>query len=123
MTVSLNANWPGMQIDAEHLQSGILKITLIGRLDVQGADEIDLRFAGLAARQKAVIVDMREVSFLASIGIRTLLLSAKAIAKRGGKMALLDPDPTVTRSLEMAGIDALIPICRSLEQAQATVTT
>lgn len=111
-----------MKIDAEHLETGILKITLVGRLDVQGADEIDLRFAGLAARQKALIVDMREVSFLASIGIRTLLLSAKTIAKRGGKMALLDPDPTVTRSLEMAGIDALIPICRSLEQAQAAVT-
>lgn len=110
-----------MHIDAEHLENEILKITLSGRLDVQGTDEIDLRFAGYAARQKAVIVDMSAVTFLASIGIRTLLLSAKAIGKRGGKMVLLNPEHTVTRSLEMAGIDSLIPICRSLGDAKAAV--
>lgn len=111
-----------MQIESESLDSGILKISLAGRMDVQGTQEIDLKFTGYAARQKAVAVDMSAVSFLASIGIRTLLLAAKAISQRGGKMVLVNPDTNVTHILEMAGIDTLIPICRSLEEARTTLT-
>ena len=110
-----------MQIEAESLSSGILKIDLAGRMDVQGAQEIDVKFAAYASRQRAVIVDMSAVSFLASMGMRTLLLAAKAISQRGGKMVLLNPDASVTHALEMAGIDTLIPIFRSLDDASSAV--
>ena len=106
-----------MQIESESLEGGILKINLAGRMDVQGAQEIDLKFTGYTAKQRAVIVDLAAVNFLASIGIRTLLLSAKAVSQRGGKIVLLNPDSNVTKILEMAGIDTLIPISRSLEEA------
>ena len=110
-----------MQIESESLDGGILKITLAGRMDVQGTQEIDLKFTGYTAKQRSVIVDMSAVNFLASIGIRTLLLSAKAISQRGGKIALLNPDENVTKVLEMAGIDTLIPIRRSLDEARLAV--
>ena len=111
-----------MKIEAESLDGGILKINLAGRMDVQGAQEIDLKFTGYTAKQRAVIVDMSAVDFLASIGIRTLLLSAKAVSSRGGKMVVLNPDANVTKVLEMAGIDTLIPICRSLDEARTAVS-
>ena len=110
-----------MQIEAETLDGGILKISLAGRMDMLGAQEIDLKFTGYTARQHAVIVDLSAVNFLASIGIRTLLLAAKAISQRSGKMVVLNPDENVTRTLEMAGIDTLIPICRSLDEARSSV--
>ena len=65
---------------------------------------------------------MGAVNFLASIGIRTLLLAAKAVSGRGGKMVLVNPDANVTKVLEMAGIDSLIPICRSLDEARTAVS-
>ena len=111
-----------MNIGSESLDGGILKLNLAGRMDVQGAQEIDVKFTGYTANQKAVIVDMGAVNFLASIGIRTLLLAAKAIHNRGGKMALLNPEAAVQRVLEVAGIDTLIPICRSLEDARTAVS-
>lgn len=111
-----------MHIEAESLDNGILKINLAGRMDVQGAQEIDLKFTGYTAKQHAVIVDLSTVDFLASIGIRTLLLSAKAVASRGGRMAVLNPDVNVTKVLEMAGIDTLIPICRSVDEARSAVS-
>jgi anti-anti-sigma factor len=91
-------------------------------MDVKGTQDIDLKFNGYAANQRSVIVDMSAVDFLASIGIRTLLLVAKAISRRGGKMAILNPDPNVAHILEMAGIDTLIPICRSFDEACSTVS-
>jgi anti-anti-sigma factor len=110
-----------MNIETESLDNGILKISLAGRMDVQGAQEIDLKFSGYTANQRAVIVDMSAVDFLASIGIRTLLLVAKAISRRGGKMVLFNPDANVSHVLEMAGIDTLIPICRSFDEARSAV--
>ncbi|MFM9967156.1 MAG: STAS domain-containing protein [Burkholderiales bacterium] len=110
-----------MQIETESLDGGILKISLAGRMDVQGTQEIDLKFTGYTAKQQSVIVDMSAVNFLASIGIRTLLLSAKAVSQRGGKIVLLNPDINVTKILEMAGIDTMIPISRSIEDACAAV--
>jgi len=112
-----------MKIESERLDDNIQKITLAGRMDVQGAQEIDLKFAGHTANQTAVIVDMSAVDFLSSIGIRTLLLCAKAVTKRNGKMVLLNPDESVTHILQMAGIDTLIPIHRSLEDARKAVTS
>lgn len=112
-----------MKIDAERLENNILKIILAGRMDVQGTQEIDIKFTGHTANQTAVIVDMSAVDFLSSIGIRTLLLSAKAVTKRDGKMVLLNPTDPVTHILQMAGIDTLIPIHRSLEDAQKAVTS
>ncbi len=111
----------GMKIEAESLDGGIQKIVLAGRMDVQGSQEIDLKFTSFTANQTAVIVDMSGVDFLASIGIRTLLLSAKAVSSRGGKLVFLNPDANVTHILEMAGVDTLIPICRSLNEARSTI--
>ncbi|MEI7995748.1 MAG: STAS domain-containing protein [Methylococcaceae bacterium] len=63
-----------MQIDSETFDNGILKVNLSGRLDVLGAQSIDMKFTALTATQKAhVLVDMSEVNFLASLGMRTLL--------------------------------------------------
>jgi anti-anti-sigma factor len=110
-----------MQIESETLPGGITNIRLAGRMDVQGAQEIDLKFTGYTAKQRSVIVDLSGVNFLASIGIRTLLLAAKAVSGRGGKIVLLNPDDNVTKVLQMAGIDTMIPISRSLDDARLAV--
>jgi len=110
-----------MNIEMESLEGGTIKINLAGRMDVQGTQEIDLKFNSYTAKQRSIIVDMSAVDFLASIGIRTLLLVAKAVTGREGKLVLLNPDSNVTKILQMAGIDTLIPICRTLEEARAAV--
>jgi len=112
-----------MKIEAERLENNIQKISLAGRMDIQGVQEIDLKFTGHTANQTAVIVDLSAVDFLSSIGIRTLLQSAKAVTSRNGRMVLLNPCESVTHILEMAGIDTLIPIHRSLEDARKAVTS
>jgi anti-anti-sigma factor len=58
------------------------------------------------------------VDFLASIGIRLLMLTAKSVVSRGGRMVLLNPIPEVQNILEITGIPAIIPIYSSLESAE-----
>lgn len=97
---------------------GTTRLRLKGRMDVAGTENIDQAFTSQAASHKAaVIVDLSEVDFLASIGIRTLLTSAKAQEHRGGRLVLLNPQPMVESVLATAGVDTLIPIFRELDAA------
>lgn len=99
-----------MTIESEPLADGVTKIRLCGRLDITGAEEIDMRFSGLVSAASSVIVDLAGVTFLASIGIRTLVANAKALALRGGSMVLFDPQPLVADVLRATGIADIIPV-------------
>lgn len=104
------------------LADGVSKVTLTGRLDIQGAEKIDLPFSVLQGSHRKVIVDLAQVSFMASMGIRTIVLSAKSIKSKGGHMVLLKPNPDVEQVLVTSGIDSIIPIFHDLDAAIAAVS-
>jgi anti-anti-sigma factor len=106
-----------MELQYSELEQDIRLIKLTGRLDIIGKGEIETKFAGYCAVDKARIV----VDFLASIGIRLLTLTAKSVASRGGKMVLLNPLPEVQYVLEITGIPAIIPIYSHLESAETVL--
>lgn len=111
-----------MRLESELLDDNILKITLDGRLDVEGTQSIDMKFTALTATKKAaVLVDMTNVSFLASIGMRTLLSCAKAASNRGGKLVLLNPQPMVREVMDRTGVASLIPVYDDLAAAKAAL--
>ena len=108
-----------MELQYSELDNNIRLIKLIGKLDIVGVGEIETKFAAYCAGEGVrVIVDLTEVDFLASIGIRLLTLTAKSIASRDGKMVLLNPTPEVQEVLEVTGIPAIIPIYSYLESAE-----
>jgi anti-anti-sigma factor len=111
-----------MEIHYSELDNGISLIKLNGKLDIIGTGEIETKFAGYCSGEKVrVVVDLSEVDFLSSIGIRLLMLTAKSIASRGGKMALLNPIPEVQHVLEITGIPAIIPSYSHLESAETVL--
>ncbi len=101
-----------MQIETVELDGGILKITLAGRLDVDGALAIDDQFKEAVAGRSMVVVDLAGVEYLASLGIRTLVSGAKMASNVGGKLLVLAPQRNVERVLRESNIDTLIPIIR-----------
>lgn len=112
-----------MEINDQQLNDGITKINLSGRMDINGVGQIETKFAGMtAAPRSAIIVDMSNVPYMSSIGIRALLMNAKAVGRRGGKFVLLSPQMDVKSVLETSGIDQLISICGDLDDAIAKVS-
>jgi anti-anti-sigma factor len=71
----------------------------------------------LAGAKKLILVDLSEVVSLASVGIRTLLVNAKVVQRRGGKLVLAAPQPIVEQVLRSAGIPELIPTYPDLDSA------
>jgi anti-sigma B factor antagonist len=111
-----------MDVQVQHLDGGIERINLAGRLDSASIKDVDLRLSALTAESKAsILVDLSQVSFLASIGIRTLLTTARLLRQRGGKMALLNPQSLVEEVLKVTGIESIIPIFHDLDAASAAL--
>ena len=111
-----------MELQYSELESGIRLIKLIGTLDILGVGEIETKFSGYCAGDHPrVVVDLSNVEFLASIGIRLLNLNAKSIASRGGRMVLLRPIPEVRHVLEITGIPSMIPMYDGLESAETVL--
>ena len=107
-----------MEISSETLENGVVKVNLAGRMDIQGIQAIEMKFIALTTTKQAfVVVDMAEVGFLASLGMRVLISSAKAQSARGGRIVLYRPQPNVKHVLETAGVSSLINIYEDLEPA------
>jgi anti-anti-sigma factor len=110
-----------MQMQLEEIAGTVTKASLNGKLDVAGALAIDMAFSVLVGSRRAIVVDLSNVSFMASMGLRTLVMGAKTVSSKGGRMVLLSPTPDVAKVLADSGIDTLIPIYGDLASAAAAV--
>jgi anti-sigma B factor antagonist len=111
-----------MELQYSEVEKNIRLIKLIGRLDITGVGAIETKFSTYCSGENPrVIVDLSEVDFLASIGIRLLTLNAKSIASRGGRMVLLNPKSDIRDVLDITGIPGIIPVYDGLESAEAVL--
>jgi len=109
-----------MPIEFEDSTENLRTIRISGRLDLMGTDEIATKFAALSTSEgRRVIVDLTDVSFLASIGIRAIISNAKALQQRGGQMAIyVGSNEPVAKTLQTTGIDMLIPLFEDKASAE-----
>lgn len=110
-----------MAIAHNDLNSGLRHVILSGRLDFHGVEAVIEQFSALLASAKAgVLVDLADTTLICSMGIRALILNAKYMQQRGGRMALLIGDGSiVSTTLRSVGIDSLLPIYSTLAEAEA----
>jgi Anti-anti-sigma regulatory factor (antagonist of anti-sigma factor) len=110
-----------MQMVQEELDGGILKVTLTGSFDIAGAADVDMPFNVIAGARDRVILDFTGVDFLASIGVRLIVRTAKSLSKRGG-MAIVNPNEPARKVLAATGVDSVVHVCDSEEAAVAALS-
>ncbi|MCW8308633.1 STAS domain-containing protein [Acidiphilium sp. PA] len=106
----------------EELAGNITKVVLSGRIDIAGASAIDMPMSLVGGSKKAVIVDLAGVEFMASLGLRSVVLSGKTVLGKGGKYVLLAPRPAVEEVITTSGVDELFPIFHDEASAIAAVS-
>jgi anti-sigma B factor antagonist len=96
----------------------VTHVALAGKLDVEGEQQVGDEFRGLVESSNTdFLVDMSEVSYLASLGIKLLFAAAKELANDGNRMVVLNPQPMVEETLETSGTLKFIPIAHDEEKA------
>ena len=111
-----------MDLHYKELEGGVRLVTLRGKLDIHGVSDIEKDLTTHAAGERvALLMDFSQVDYIASIGIRLLLMTAKALKSRGGRMMILGAAPLVEEVLVLSGISQIIPLHADLGSATASL--
>lgn len=97
----------------------VMEVRATGRLDGYWSDHLSQALDELLRQgNHAVRLNMAEIEYLSSLGIRVLISSHKKFRAVGGSFALRAPGPSVLKVLELAGLAALL-----LEGTSAAATS
>lgn len=100
-----------MEMKVKEAAEGVVDVALVGRLDTPGVSGIELRFtATLVPRAARAVVDMSQVEFIGSMGIRMLISVARALSKKQGKLVLYQPQPLVKEVFNTVALEDIISV-------------
>lgn len=103
--------------------SGVTKAGLAGRLDTNNIGLVETRFvAGIVPAGKPAVIDLTEVTFIASLGIRMLLSTARALGRQGARLAMFGAAPAVLEIIETMALSDIIPLLATEAEAVELVT-
>jgi anti-sigma B factor antagonist len=86
-------------------------VVLSGEADPTTAAVLrEMLAAQLDTGARLVTVDASGLSFLDSASVRVLVLAARALQGRHGRLVLARPQPVVARLLEITGADRLLDV-------------
>jgi len=109
-----------MKMEIVEPRDDIVNVALIGRLDTPGVEQIETRLtASLVPRGARAIIDLSQVEFVGSLGIRMFITIAKALARKQGKLVLYAPQPLVQQVFETTSLHDIVPISPDAGAASA----
>ena len=89
-------------------------VAVKGEVDLTTAPLLDAELTRLGeAGQRHIRVDLRDVRFLDSQGIKVLVDAHKRLSMIGGSLSLFHPPRPVRRVLEVTGVERFLPIDES----------
>ena len=108
---------PGTHV-SEARTSGALVLGLFKRLDSTTARAVEERILGAVdAGDHRLVLDLTQLDYISSAGLRVLLVAANRLKVAGGKLALCGLNDHVREVLDIAGLTSLLSIHPSREAA------
>jgi anti-anti-sigma factor len=108
-----------LRVDVEH-RDDLALVTAVGEVDAATADELSSAVAAaLAGGYQRVVVDLAQVGFIDSTGLGVLVKSHRAAVAAGASFAVVNPTPMTRKLIRLLGLDQLLTIFDSHEQAFA----
>jgi anti-sigma B factor antagonist len=94
-------------------------VHLAGEADVTTTGLGEALGAEVARKPRLLLVDMSALTFLDSSALHAILRAHKAQRAAGCTLALVSPSGAAARILALTGIDQVLPVFASAEQAAA----
>ena len=90
------------------VKGDVNEVKLAGRLDVKAAREAEEAFAAASAAAPNVVLDMEELDYIASAGLRALKRLNSAVNANGGTLTLKSVQDKVMEVFEMTGFAVML---------------
>jgi anti-sigma B factor antagonist len=92
-----------LHIDVAELGHGGRRVWLRGRLDTETAPTLDQRLRSLLETPAVTVIlmDLADLEYIGSAGIRLLIQARKTLEERGGALMVAHLQPTVRRVIDI----------------------
>lgn len=102
--------------------NGVVTACLAGRLDGAVAQGAHTELSRMVEEtDRGLILDLQDMAFISSAGLRIMLLMAKELDKRNGKLVLCRLSEALREVFRVSGFDKVITIAGSRDEAKAMV--
>jgi anti-anti-sigma factor len=109
-----------MNIWQQQLSGDVQLVGVSGRLDQNLTPDLEAQFDALLAEgYERFIVDMSEVSYINSGGLRCLVTAWRKAKKEGGNVLLFGLQPRVEQVFSMVGFDKVFELYPTQQSAHA----
>ncbi|MEP1930631.1 MAG: STAS domain-containing protein [Hoeflea sp.] len=106
-----------LEIKTEETE-GCFVVFLKGELNAQSCAALQsMLMEEISNGRHSLVICLTELSFIASAGLRVLLIVARRMAAVKGKVSLIEGSAEIMEVLEISGVKTLIPVYSSVDTA------
>lgn len=81
-----------------------------GRIDTNTSIELKERLLNGLIKYLNIVLDLEQVSYVSSAGLRVLLIAEKTAVSKGGSFEIVNVQPPVMEVFQMTGFDNILNI-------------
>lgn len=108
-----------MEFDSRKEKDGTV-VSIRGRMDAVTTPEIENELTSLVSGgEKRLVVDLQDLDYISSAGLRSLLATAKKLKTCEGSMVFANLRGHVTEVFRISGFYSLFTVCDSVGDALA----
>jgi anti-sigma B factor antagonist len=102
----------------EERRADVLILRVIGKLDASTSKALEDKILPLiAASQGKLVVELSQLDYISSAGLRVFLLAAKRMEGTKGRLILCSLKDTVKQVFDIAGFSSFLTVLGSTEEA------
>ena len=99
-------------------KNGITCLRVEGRLDASAAPTFEKALlSAIKEDSSKLIIDLADLAYISSAGLRALLVGAKEIKAKGGKMILAASNESVKKVFDISGFSSIFELQDSVDEA------
>ena len=111
---------------ASQIFGNALVLKVVGRLDQDNCEvfrgDLAPELQVASVRALTIVLDLSELEYVSSAGLRCFMLAAKEIKAQKGKILVAALQPMVAEIFQISRFDLLIPVFPTLRAALASVS-
>ncbi|HEV2358962.1 MAG TPA: STAS domain-containing protein [bacterium] len=111
------SNWSNTLLCRRRDFGGVACVALTGELDLATVSTLSGQMNAVAETEDHLILDLGELRYIDSTGIKAMLDAHRAFARRGRRLALAAVSAMVLKILRVVGVDKMIPIFPTVDAA------
>ena len=86
------------------------RVIIEGRVDANTSPQLQQAILNAFQRDKHIVLDFLNVSYISSAGLRALLIGHKTASSKGGSMKLTNVQDAVMEVITMSGFDSILKV-------------